>query len=114
MNFTLSIDAQLYILTGGLVILIGIAAIQAFLLKNIYKSKSSTFGAFVFVLFGLRQLYTFFRLKSNIALARQQGVMVDHLNLEQWIVVVLWPYLIAIGFVIWLQWRRNDLKKLGI
>lgn len=109
----ISIDTQLYLITGGLAVLVGFAAYQAYRLKDLYRSKSSAFGAFVFMLFGLRQIYTLFRLKHNIADARAKGVMIESLSLEQWLVGVLWAYAIAIGFVIWLYWQRNDLKKLG-
>lgn len=112
--YIMSIDAQLYLLTGGLSIIIGFAAYQAYTLKNLYKSKSSALGAFIFILLGARQVYSLLRLHHNIADARANGVMIDHLTLEQWLVGVVWAYLIAFGFTIWLHWQRNDLRKLGI
>lgn len=110
----MSIDAQLYVITAGLTLGVLVAAWQAYQLKKLYRSKSSAFGAFVFVLFGARQTYSLLRLKANISAARAQGTMIDHLNAEQWIVGVVWAYAIIVGFNVWLHWKYLDLKKLGI
>lgn len=110
----MSIDLQLYLITIGIVAGTLIAAWQAFKLRSIYRSNSSLFGAFVFLLLGARQLYGLIRLKSTIADLRAKGVMIDHLTTEQWIVGVVWVYAIVIGFIIWQHWKRRDLRKLGI
>lgn len=110
----MTIDTKLYLITGGIAALSLVATWQAFRLKTIYGSGSSLFGAFVFFLFGARQFYLLIRLKTQIAEARAQGVMIDKLTVEQWVVGVIWVYAIVIGFVIWMHWRRRDLKKLGI
>lgn len=110
----LSIDTQLYILSVGICIIQLIPIYQAYVLKTLYKSNSALFGAFVFFLSGSRQAYVLFRLRYNIADARAKGYMIDHLTLEQWLVGIVWIYAIGIGFVIWLHWKRYDLKKLGL
>lgn len=110
----MTIDNQLYLLTGGLAVLSIIAAWQASKLRSIYRSGSSWVGAITFFLLGARHVYSLVRLKSNIAGARARGVMIDHLTTEQWIVGVGWVYVIMIGFVAWQHWQHRDLKKLGI
>lgn len=95
-----SIDTQLYILTSGLAILGLIAAWQAFRLRSIYRSYSSWIGAFTFLLLAGRQVYALYRLKANLAEARRLGYMIDHLSAEQWVIGVLWPYVILAGFVL--------------
>lgn len=110
----MSIDAQLYILTSGLALGMAVVAWQAFRLRKVYRSHSALIGAITFVLLGSRQVYTLFRLRSNIAQARRQGVMIDHLSLEQWLVGVVWGYAIVIGFLIWMHWQHRDLEKLGL
>lgn len=110
----MTIDTQLFLITGGLVICAVIAAWQAWKLGGILRANSAKFGAFVFFLLGARQVYGMIRLKANIADARARGVMIDRLTVEQWIVGVIWVYAIMIGFIVWMHWRRSDLKKLGI
>lgn len=110
----MDIEAQLYIITGGICILFLIPIYQAYVLKTLYKSKSSLFGAFVFFLVGSRQTYALFRLKHNINELKAKGVIIEKLTIEQWLVGVVWVYAIAIGLIIWLHWKRHDLKKLGL
>ena len=110
----LSIDTQLYLIAGGLTLLLLFAAWQAFKLRGIYRSNSSWVGAFTFFLLASRQAFTLYRLKSNIAAARARGIMIDHLTTEQWLVAVVWAYAVAIGFVVWMHWQRQDLKRLGV
>lgn len=110
----MSIDAQLYILTSGLALGMVVVAWQAFRLRKVYRSHSALIGAITFLLLGSRQVYTLFRLRSNIAQARRQGIMIDHLSLEQWLVGVVWGYAIVIGFLIWMHWQHRDLEKLGL
>lgn len=109
-----SIDTQLFLLTGGLALGMTIVAWQAFRLREIYRSRSALVGAVTFLLLGSRQVYNLFRLRSNIADARTRGIMIDHLSLEQWLVGVVWGYAIVIGFLIWMHWQHRDLKRLGL
>ena len=110
----MTIDTQLFLITGGLTICSLVCAWQAYMLGGILRANSAKFGAFVFFLLGARQVYGMIRLKANIATARARGVMIDQLTVEQWLVGVIWVYAIMIGFIIWLHWRRSDLKKLGV
>lgn len=109
-----SIDAQLYILTSGLAALGLIAAWQALRLRNIYRSYSSWIGAITFLLLAGRQVYALIRLRANLAEARRLGYMIDHLSTEQWLVGVVWPYAVIVGFILWQDRQHRDLKKLGI
>jgi hypothetical protein len=110
----MTIDFQLYLITSGLAVGALIAAWKAFHLRSILRSRSSLFGAFIFLLLGARQSYSLFRLKANLVDARAKGYMIDHLSTEQWLVGVLWPYVVIYGFVFWLYWQHRDLKRLGV
>lgn len=110
----MSIDVQLYLIVGGLVVCSLITTWQAFQLRKIYRSSSSLIGALAFLAFGGKQVYGLVRLKSNIAGARLRGVMIDHLSTEQWLVGVVWSYAIVFGFILWMHWQHRDLKKLGV
>lgn len=110
----MNIDAQLYILTSGLAALGLVAAWQAYRLRKIYRTYSSWIGAVTFLLLAGRQVYALIRLRANIAEARRLGYMIDHLSAEQWVVGILWPYVIFTGFILWQHWQHRDLKRLGI
>lgn len=109
-----SIDAQLYVLTGGLATLGIVAARQAWRLRTIYRSHASWIGAITFLLLAGRQIYALYRLQHNIKEARLRGYMIERLTAEQWIVGVLWGYAIMGGFVLYQHYQHRDLKKLGI
>lgn len=107
----MTIDTQLYLLTGGLSVLGLVSAWQAWRLRMIYRSRSSWIGMVTFLLLGGRQAYSLFRLRTNISDARARGAMIDHLTIEQWIVGVLWVYAIMIGFVAWQHWQHRELER---
>lgn len=53
------------------------------------------------------------RLPSAIVEAQRKGYMFEQLTASQWVDVV-WSYLIVVGFIVFLDWLRRDLKKLGV
>ena len=110
----MSIDLQLYLLSGGLAGGGAIAAWQSFRRRKIYRSTSAFIGMVTFVLLGTRQVYSILRLRSSIAQARTRGTMIEHLSIEQWIVGVLWGYLIIVGFVLWQHWQHLEIKRLTL
>lgn len=110
----MSIDVQLYLLTGGLTVLGLVAAWQAFRLGTIYRSHASWIGAVTFLLLAGRQAYALYRLQHNINEARERGYMIERLTAEQWLVGVLWGYVIMAGFITWQHLQRRDLKKIGL
>ena len=121
----MSIDIQLYIISGGLVVLSGVAAWQAFRLRAVYRSKASWIGMVTFILLGLQRLYGFYGLKKNIAKSRLiiedakakgvnlRGVNLDRLSPEQW-VGIAWSIIVLLGFIAWQHWQHRDLRRIGV
>lgn len=121
----MSIDAQLFVITGGLAVCSLFATWQAFRLRAIYRSKASWVGAVTFLLWGGRHVYSLTTLRGNIAKSRLiieeaklkgvnlRGVTLDHLTGEQWLNII-WIYAIAFGFIWWQHLQHRDLKKLGV
>ena len=97
----------------GLAICFAVIAFQMVTLARIYRSWSWWVGASTFGLLGAKQTYGVLKLPSMILQAQLKGVMIDHLSAEQWINVG-WSYLIAVGFIVWLDWLRRDLSKIGL
>ena len=107
------------IVTVLIVILLGLAVMftaivfQIVQLARIYQVTSWWIGAIAFILLGARQVYGLVRLPAAIMDAQLKGVMIERLTTEQWFTVV-WAYAIAATFILWLDWLRRDLAKLGI
>lgn len=107
-----TIDVQLYLFTAGLTLALLVAAWQAGRLHNEYRSRSSVVGALAFLLLALRQVYAMLTLRSAIADARTRGFMIEQFTLEQWLTLVIWPYIVAGLFIWWLTWKRIENRRL--
>ena len=86
---------------------------QIITLARVYRSWSWATGAGAFVLLGAKQIKNFIRLPSAILEAQMKGVMIERLNWEQ-LIDVTWSYLIIAAFIVWLDWMKRDLEKLGV
>lgn len=118
----MTIDVQIWVVSGTFTLLSLVAAWQAWRLKKIYRSGSSWIGMITFILLGGQRLYGLFRLQANIEKSRaiieeakakgvnMRGVNLDRLSPEQWLGVA-WSFAIIFGFIVWQHWQHRDFEK---
>lgn len=109
----MNIVTLLLLIVLSIAVLYTVIIVQVVVLARIYRMRSWWVGAGTFVLLGGRQIFGLIRLPSAIIEAQLKGVMIEHLNNEQWLMVV-WGYVIVVGFIVFLDWLRRDLKKIGV
>lgn len=109
----MNILMQIQLIVLGLGIAYAVVVMQIFILARIYRSWSWWIGAATIIALATRQLYLIIKVPTSILEAHLRGYMIDHLSSDQW-VQVGWQYLVAVGFIVWMDWQRRDLQKLGV